>query len=387
MAGFRVANTAYANSTTYYAYDGSGNTTSITSPVSGSLTAPGAINTRLGYNAAGWVNSITLKDGSSVTLTYNAQGQRASYSALSAMGQTLYSAQFTYSGGELSQASVVSATAGGGTVSYTDSYLDDGDGQPIEFARVQNGATSYYWYEYDGRGDVVSVTDSNGNVVDSYEYDLWGEEITDTSHEAVPQRLRAGAMWFDEEMQVQWLWDNGRYYDPELERYLQPGEGSSSSRLQPHVVGGDGGYNYAFASDNPAANPAKHCTAPSGGCNITLHFEPLTDCPDNINSGGDIVNSFACTLDSLQDKRRPVNQHQIASTNGHNSAFHGPAGLLTKALRGAYVIRQRVYSTTDIYCLPMTVLHLRLVLPVNGLCFTKLRRSIRRAQIPHSLGA
>jgi len=50
----------------------------------------------------------------------------------------------------------------------------------------------------------------------------------------------------------------------------------------------------------------------------------------------------ARSIDSLQDKRRPVNQHQIASTNGHNSAFHGPAGLLTKALRGAYVIRQRV---------------------------------------------
>jgi len=193
---------AYANSTTYYGYDGSGNTTAITSPVSGSLTAPGAINTHLGYNAAGWVNSITLKDGSSVVIMYNAQGQRASYSALSATGQTLYSAQFSYSGGALSQASVVSATAGGGSTSYTDSYLFGGDGQPIEFARVQNGTTSYYWYEYDGRGDVVAVTDINGNVVDSYEYDQWGEELPDTTHEQVPQRLRAGALWYDAEMQV-----------------------------------------------------------------------------------------------------------------------------------------------------------------------------------------
>nr|MDQ2831034.1 hypothetical protein [Chloroflexota bacterium] len=205
--------------------------------VSGSLTAPGAINTHLGYNAAGWVNSVTLKDGSSVMLTYNAQGQRASYSALSATGQTLYSAQFSYSGGALSQASVVSATAGG-SVSYTDSYLDGGDGRPIEFTRVQNGATNFYWYEYDGRGDVMSVTDSNGNVVDSYEYDQWGEELTDTSHEALPQRLRAGAMWYDAEMQVQWLWDasSNRYYDPELERYLQP-----------DAPGG----SYVFAKDDP----------------------------------------------------------------------------------------------------------------------------------------
>jgi len=228
---------AYANTTTYYGYDGSGNTTAITSPVSGSLTAPGAINTHLGYNAAGQVNAITLKDGSSVTITYNAAGQRASYSALSATGQTLYSAQFSYSGGALSQASVVSATAGG-SVSYTDSYLYGGDRQPIEFTRVQNGTTNYYWYEYDGRGDVVSVTDSAGNVVDSYEYDLWGEELPDTTHETVPQRLRAGAMWYDAEMQVQWLWDGGtnRYYDPELERYLQP-----------DAPGG----SYVFAKDDP----------------------------------------------------------------------------------------------------------------------------------------
>jgi len=228
---------AYANSTTYDGYDGNGHTTAITSPVNGSLTAPGVINTHLGYNAAGQVSAITLKDGRTIAIMYNAQGQRASYSALSATGQTLYSAQFSYSGGALSQASVVSATAGG-SVSYTDSYLYGGDRQPIEFTRVQNGTTNYYWYEYDGRGDVVSVTDSAGNVVDSYEYDQWGEELTDTSHEAVPQRLRAGALWFDAEMQVQWLWDGGtnRYYDPELERYLQP-----------DAPGG----SYVFAKDDP----------------------------------------------------------------------------------------------------------------------------------------
>ncbi len=48
-------------------------------------------------------------------------------------------------------------------------------------------------------------------------------------------------------------------------------------------------------------------------------------------------------LDSLQDKHRPPNQHQIAPTNGQNGTCYGPAGLLTKALRGDPVIRQRVY--------------------------------------------
>jgi len=45
-------------------------------------------------------------------------------------------------------------------------------------------------------------------------------------------------MWYDAEMQVQWLWDGGtnRYYDPELERYLQP-----------DAPGG----SYVFAKDDP----------------------------------------------------------------------------------------------------------------------------------------
>jgi len=62
--------------------------------------------------------------------------------------------------------------------------------------------------------------------------------LPDTSHEAVPQRLRAGALWYDAEMQVQWLWDGStnRYYDPELERYLQP-----------NAPGG----SYVFAKDAP----------------------------------------------------------------------------------------------------------------------------------------
>jgi len=231
---------AYANTTTYYGYDASGHTTSITAPVSGSLTAPGAINTGLGYDAAGRVQRVTLKDGRTMTLAYNAQGERASYSVVTGTTTTLYSAQFAYSGGALAQAIVYSATASG-NVQYTDSYVYDAAGLPDHFDRQQNGTTSRYWYETDGRGDVVAVTDVNGNVVDSYAYDLWGEELPDTSHEAAPQRLHAGAMWYDAEMQVQWLWDGGtnRYYDPELERYLQP-----------DAPGG----SYVFAKDDPVGS-------------------------------------------------------------------------------------------------------------------------------------
>jgi RHS Repeat len=40
----------------------------------------------------------------------------------------------------------------------------------------------------DGRNNVVALTDTTGNVVDRYAYDIWGAPTTVT--ETVPQRLR-----------------------------------------------------------------------------------------------------------------------------------------------------------------------------------------------------
>ncbi len=65
-----------------------------------------------------------------------------------------------------------------GTQSYTDTYLYDQQGQPLELIRqTKSGstlATARYWYEEDGRGNVVALTDASGSVVDRYSYDAWG---------------------------------------------------------------------------------------------------------------------------------------------------------------------------------------------------------------------
>jgi len=224
----------YLNPSTYFGYDGSGNTTAITSPITGSLTAPGAINTHIGYDAASRPSKVTLRDGRTVTMSYNAAGERASYSVITGTTTTLYSVQYAYRDGELGQATVYSATATG-SVQYTDSYVYGQSGLPDHFDRQQNGTTSRYWYETDGRGDVVAVTDVNGNVVDSYEYDLWGEPLSYTTHEQVPQRIRYRSMWYDSE--EEWLWDGSRSYDPELDRYLQPDSPDTRS--------------YVYAGDDP----------------------------------------------------------------------------------------------------------------------------------------
>lgn len=39
------------------------------------------------------------------------------------------------------------------------------------------GATTFF-YHYNGHGDVVTLTDSNGAVMAEYDYDAWGNTVT-----------------------------------------------------------------------------------------------------------------------------------------------------------------------------------------------------------------
>ncbi|HVC81153.1 MAG TPA: hypothetical protein VNL35_11710, partial [Chloroflexota bacterium] len=66
-----------------------------------------------------------------------------------------------YRGGQLAQTVTIS-----GTTSYTDTYVYSQHGMPLELLRTSNGVLARYWYERDGLGNVVALTDVNGNVVD-----------------------------------------------------------------------------------------------------------------------------------------------------------------------------------------------------------------------------
>jgi len=64
---------------------------------------------------------------------------------------------------------------------------------PLELLRTTNGVLARYWYERDGLGNVVALTDANGTVVDQYAYNLWGTPTTVS--ETVPRQLRYKGYW------------------------------------------------------------------------------------------------------------------------------------------------------------------------------------------------
>ena len=218
--------------TTSYGYDKNGDTTSITNT--------GPISTGLRYDSQARLSVVTLRDGTTVALGYNSAGQRSSYT-VSKGGVVSVGETFTYREGQLAQAVVT------GTATYTDTYVYDQRGAPLELLRQNKSQpVQRYWYEEDGRGNVVALTSITGTVVDRYGYDVWGAPIASQTTETVAQPLRYAGYWWD--AALGWYWVTVRAYDPTLGRWLQP-----------DPSGADGVRTYVYAGDDPI-----DATDPSG---------------------------------------------------------------------------------------------------------------------------
>ncbi|MBQ8304869.1 MAG: hypothetical protein IJX90_01425, partial [Blautia sp.] len=81
-----------------------------------------------------------------------------------------------------------------------------------------------YLYIRNLQGDVIGITDRNGNVVVQYSYDSWGNIISTTGSMATtvgaknPFRYRG--YYYDVETGMYYL--KTRYYDPEIRRFISP---------------------------------------------------------------------------------------------------------------------------------------------------------------------
>ncbi|MBE0418196.1 MAG: hypothetical protein IBX63_10565, partial [Coriobacteriia bacterium] len=98
---------------------------------------------------------------------------------------------------------------------------------------VRDGAT--YYYHANHRGDVVAMTDVDGEVVNAYAYDPYGE-VTH-AEESVPNPYRYAGYRYDDTTGLYYLWN--RYYDPDTCRFLTrdpyPGELDEPMSMNPYL--------------------------------------------------------------------------------------------------------------------------------------------------------
>lgn len=232
--------------TTTYAYDAAGNLTGVqengvptesyafnagnqitnagyTHDANGNLAADGTYSYT--YDAANQLIQVTQGQTTLASMTYDYAGRRTS---LTTAAGTTY---FHWASGLLAAES-----DGNGDITATYAYSPEGG-----LISTTRGEETYY-YQTNAHGDVVSLTDDTGTVINTYSYDPWGEPLS--ASETVTNPMRYAGYYYDSATGLYYCWH--RYYDPELRRFLTPDLIFGGSIYDPACLNG-----YLYAFDNP----------------------------------------------------------------------------------------------------------------------------------------
>ena len=237
--------------TVVYSYDGAGNLTS-KKEYAYTTGALGAIKATHSYQYAGgtWGDRLEFYDGACIT--YNAAGYPICY-----RGNAL-----TWSNGNLIKYGNLTFAyndAGIRTKKGTTEYIVKGN---LILAEKRGDTVIHYYYddsgvagfEYNGQkyfyrknlqGDIIGIYDSCWNLLGLYEYDAWGNLLSQVGSEILkinPFRYRG--YYCDTESGLYYL--NSRYYDPFIGRFISP---DSLKYLDPTY---NNGLNlYAYCINDP----------------------------------------------------------------------------------------------------------------------------------------
>ncbi|PKQ89273.1 type IV secretion protein Rhs [Paenibacillus sp. BGI2013] len=121
-------------------------------------------------------------------------------------------------------------------------------GAQLEAIQYPDGSKAYV--QSNAHGDTTELRDEQGEILNQYEYDIWGNILT--KEETVHNPFRyAGELW-DDTTELQYL--RARWYDPAMGRFINEDsfEGELSDPLSQNL--------YAYVSNNPLkyVDPSGH---------------------------------------------------------------------------------------------------------------------------------
>ncbi|WP_377518343.1 FG-GAP-like repeat-containing protein [Paenibacillus allorhizosphaerae] len=153
------------------------------------------------YDDRNRLTQVTIGDGRTITYIYNGDGLLYERTE---NGQTT---RYYYDGANM----IAEGNVSGGGSNLKSRYVR-GAGL---VARVDAGGMKTY-YMTNGHGDIVGLTDSNGNILNQYSYDIWGNPLA--TQEQVQQPFRYSGEFWDNSTNLQYL--RARWYDPSVGRFI-----------------------------------------------------------------------------------------------------------------------------------------------------------------------
>lgn len=314
-----------------YAYDDAGNRTSATLSAQGAV---GSADTAFAYNPA---NQIVSRDGIAAGFSYDANGNEVE--ALGALARTAAhwdnknllvsttgagaTVPFSYMGASPDVRLAAGATNYRNTAlgltaetssGATTSFVRDPDGALVA---MRVGGRSYY-YLHDGLGSVVGLVDDQGQEVNQYNYDPYGQSRSKLETVANPFQYRGGQL-----DSTTGLYKLGiRYYDPTLGRFTQV----DPTGADPH---------YIYASNDPinGSDPTGAWTRKCGYFSCTWYF--------NRNETQSIGNGASIAGITIGLAGGPITA-AILGISGQLMVIYGRSGICLKIKVGltAYKLRQ-----------------------------------------------
>ena len=258
-------NSVDENKTRVYNYDNGGNITSINEYAYTTGEVGSIINTKeYGYTDTNWKDKLTSYDGQAIT--YDEIGNPLNYRGytmgwsngreLTTISGNGVQAEYKYDTSGIRLSKTVNGEKT--TYQYVDGklmYEKKGDTQ-VHYSYDANGAPRYvYFITDDGmygegyivtntRGDVVGIVSEDGEMYVHYKYDAWGNilsitdqngnEITSSDHMGHLNSLRYRGYYYDEDIDMYYL--QSRYYDPEIRRFINADDVSILDEDQGSIV-------------------------------------------------------------------------------------------------------------------------------------------------------
>ena len=253
-----------------YTYDTAGNILSETRTEDGETTTK-----TYGYGDSEWADLLTEVDGQAIT--YDASGNPTSYfgrtmtwtngrqlktSTTHAFGAVLKST-YTYDADGIRKTKTIPINQRGLTCTYTfvtqngkvvrqswrtesiDFFYDE-SGRPFAMTYQRaNDAPQTYYYVLNLQGDVVKLIDQDGAEAASYEYDAWGNILSQSGSMASTNPLRYRGYYHDSETGFYYL--QSRYYDPAMHRFINADSYASTGQ------GFIGTNMFAYCHNSPVA--------------------------------------------------------------------------------------------------------------------------------------